>query len=109
LEDAALEVYKTKMRIYPPTKIVTPYGGRLVWTLPGRTKMIAHLKVNGFFFLIKIYQLTVYFQDKNKIRHKKRWSQVMYMYYLLGYRIMQMDCNPERKMVIAQNTYLMGE
>jgi hypothetical protein len=53
LEDAALEVYKTKMRIYPPTKIVTPYGGRLVWTLPGRTKMIAHLKVNGFLIFDK--------------------------------------------------------
>ncbi|XP_055608469.1 chitin synthase chs-2-like [Uranotaenia lowii] len=90
IEDAALEVYKTKMRIYPPTKIVTPYGGRLIWTLPGRTKMICHLK------------------DKNKIRHKKRWSQVMYMYYLLGYRIMQLNTSAERKMVIAQNTYLLA-
>ncbi|XP_052867895.1 chitin synthase chs-2-like [Anopheles cruzii] len=90
IEEAALEVYKTKMRIYPPTKIVTPYGGRLIWTLPGRTKMIAHLK------------------DKNKIRHKKRWSQVMYMYYLLGFRIMQLNTSPERKMVIAQNTYLLA-
>ncbi|KFB43652.1 AGAP001205-PA-like protein [Anopheles sinensis] len=90
IEEAALEVYKTKMRIYSPTKIVTPYGGRLIWTLPGRTKMIAHLK------------------DKNKIRHKKRWSQVMYMYYLLGYRIMQLNTSPERKMVIAQNTYLLA-
>ncbi|XP_058825614.1 chitin synthase chs-2-like [Topomyia yanbarensis] len=90
IEEAALEVYKTKMRIYPPTKIVTPYGGRLIWTLPGRTKVITHLK------------------DKNKIRHKKRWSQVMYMYYLLGYRIMQLNTSPERKMVIAQNTYLLA-
>ena len=36
------------------TKMETPYGGRLVWTLPGTTKIICHLK------------------DKNKIRHKKR-------------------------------------
>ncbi|XP_058450072.1 chitin synthase chs-2-like [Malaya genurostris] len=90
IEEAALEVYKTKMRIYSPTKIVTPYGGRLIWTLPGRTKVITHLK------------------DKNKIRHKKRWSQVMYMYYLLGFRIMQLNTSPERKMVIAQNTYLLA-
>jgi chitin synthase len=90
IEEAAREVYKVKMVIPPPTKIVCPYGGRLVWTLPGRTKMIAHLK------------------DKNKIRHKKRWSQVMYMYYLLGYRIMQLDASPERKLVIAQNTYLLA-
>lgn len=32
----------------------------------------------------------------------------MYMYYLLGFRIMQMDATPERKMVIAQNTYLLA-
>lgn len=90
LEEAAREVYKTKMKIYAPTKVVTPYGGRLIWTLPGRTKMIAHLK------------------NKNKIRHKKRWSQVMYMYYLLGYRIMQLDISTERKLLIAQNTYLLA-
>lgn len=90
LELAARFVYKTNIKISPPLKIVTPYGGRLVWTLPGRTKMVAHLK------------------NKDKIRHKKRWSQVMYMYYLLGYRIMQMDASPERKMVIAQNTYLLA-
>lgn len=90
IEAAAREVYKVKMKIPPPTKIVCPYGGRLVWTLPGNTKIICHLK------------------DKNKIRHKKRWSQVMYMYYLLGYRIMQLDATPERKMTIAQNTYLLA-
>lgn len=52
-----------------PVKTPTPYGGRLTWTLPGGTMLIAHLK------------------DKVKIRHKKRWSQCMYMYYLLGYRM----------------------
>ena len=36
------------------TKMVTPYGGRLEWTLPGTTKITCHLK------------------DKTKIRHKKR-------------------------------------
>ncbi|XP_055703562.1 chitin synthase chs-2-like [Phlebotomus papatasi] len=90
IEEAAREVYKQKMKIYPPTKIVTPYGGRLIWILPGRTRMVAHLK------------------HKDKIRKKKRWSQVMYMYYLLGYRIMQLDVSPERKKIIAQNTYLLA-
>lgn len=90
IEKAAREVYKVKMSIAPPTKIETPYGGRLIWILPGNTKLIAHLK------------------DKNKIRHKKRWSQVMYMYYLLGYRIMQTESSPERKKVIAQNTFLLA-
>lgn len=46
------------MRFSPPTKYPTPYGGRLVWTLPGKSNLIVHLK------------------DKNKIRHRKRWSQV---------------------------------
>lgn len=75
------------MKIPPPFKTPTPYGGRLTWVLPGGNFLIAHIK------------------DKTKIRHKKRWSQVsttdfyltretndvntqvMYMYYLLGYRL----------------------
>lgn len=66
--EAAKDVHRANIRIRPPIIYPTPYGGRLVWTLPGKTKMIAHLK------------------DKAKIRPKKRWSQVMYMYYLLGHR-----------------------
>ena len=44
----------------PPKKVATPYGGRLIWTLPGGNQLIAHLK------------------DKAVIRHRKRWSQVTY-------------------------------
>jgi chitin synthase len=58
IDKAASEVHSTEYQMKPPKKYPTPYGGRLVWTLPGKTKMIAHLK------------------DKDKIRHKKRWSQV---------------------------------
>ncbi len=47
----------------------TPYGGRLVYQLPGGSKLVVHLK------------------DKSQVRGKKRWSQIMYMYYLLGYRV----------------------
>jgi len=54
------------MKVPYPSRIPTPYGGRLVWVLPGQTKIVCHLK------------------DKNKIRHKKRWSQCMYIYYFLG-------------------------
>ena len=32
--------------------------------------------------------LVVHMKDKKKSRIKKRWSQVMYMYFLLGYRLM---------------------
>lgn len=58
LDVAASDVHQTRMHVRAPKKYPTPYGGRLVWTLPGKTKMIAHLK------------------DKSKIRHRKRWSQV---------------------------------
>ena len=56
------------MTIEAPEKIDTPYGGRLVYKLPAGNNLIVHLK------------------DKEKIRIKKRWSQVMYMFYLLGYK-----------------------
>jgi chitin synthase len=58
VDPAAKDVHGTDCYIQPPVKFPTPYGGRLVWTLPGKTKMIAHLK------------------NKDTIRHKKRWSQV---------------------------------
>ncbi|XP_047357161.1 chitin synthase chs-2 isoform X6 [Vespa velutina] len=89
LDEAATHVHRTRTHVKDPKKYPTPYGGRLVWTLPGKTKMIAHLK------------------DKSKIRHRKRWSQVMYMYYLLGHRLMELPISVDRKEVIAENTYLL--
>ncbi|KAK1785202.1 hypothetical protein P4O66_018214, partial [Electrophorus voltai] len=54
----------------PQQKIISaPYGGRLEYTLPRGNVMMVHLK------------------DKQLIRHKKRWSQIMYLYYLLGWRL----------------------
>ena len=47
-------------------------------------------------------------KDKSKIRHKKRWSQCMYMYYLLGYRLMELPISDARKDVIKENTYLLA-
>ncbi len=69
MDQAATSVHECPMKIPPPFKIPTPYGGRLTWVLPGGNLLIAHLK------------------DKMKIRHKKRWSQVMYIYYLLGFKL----------------------
>ncbi|XP_053696809.1 chitin synthase chs-2 [Sabethes cyaneus] len=89
IDEAASEVHQTNIRLRPPKKYPTPYGGRLVWTLPGKTKLIAHLK------------------DKDRIRHRKRWSQVMYMYYLLGHRLMELPISVDRKDVMAENTYLL--
>ncbi|GLV42359.1 krotzkopf verkehrt [Carabus blaptoides fortunei] len=90
MDEAATEVHQTQIHIRAPVKYPTAYGGRLVWTLPGKTKMIAHLK------------------DKSKIRPKKRWSQVMYMYYLLGHRLMELPIPVDRKDVIAENTFLLA-
>uniref|UniRef100_A0A3B5MYG8 chitin synthase n=1 Tax=Xiphophorus couchianus TaxID=32473 RepID=A0A3B5MYG8_9TELE len=50
--------------------IETPYGARLVVEMPHGNNIVAH------------------FKDKQKIRNKKRWSQVMYLYYLLGWKLM---------------------
>ena len=58
IDEAATHVHQTNIRIRPPKRYPTPYGGRLMWTLPGKTKILAHLK------------------DKCKIRTRKRWSQV---------------------------------
>ncbi|KAL7036514.1 hypothetical protein ACKWTF_008831 [Chironomus riparius] len=89
LDEAASDVHQTQIRLRAPKKYPAPYGGRLVWTLPGKTKMIAHLK------------------DKDRIRHRKRWSQVMYMYYLLGHRLIELPISVDRKDCIAENTYLL--
>ncbi|KAL1490875.1 hypothetical protein ABEB36_011558 [Hypothenemus hampei] len=90
---AATEHHKTTVRLRPPVIYPTPYGGRLVWTLPGKTKLIVHLK------------------DKAKIRAKKRWSQVMYMYFLLGHKIMdndEFDNNDIRIYNRSRNTYILA-
>ena len=68
IDEAGSHVHCRNIKVKAPKKYPTPYGGRLVWTFPGKTKLVCHLK------------------DKAKIRHKKRWSQCMYMYYLLGFR-----------------------
>lgn len=77
------------MRLKPPKKCKTPYGGRLSYILPGKNKLTIHLK------------------DKNKIRIRKRWSQVMYLYYLLGYRLMMKVEEQNRKELISENTFIL--
>ncbi|XP_052704306.1 chitin synthase chs-2-like isoform X2 [Crassostrea angulata] len=76
VDEAASAFYQRKITLHPPKKYVTPYGGRLEWELPGENKLIVHLK------------------DKDKIRHKKRWSQIMYMYYFIGYELLMKERDP---------------
>ncbi|KAK7493299.1 hypothetical protein BaRGS_00015425 [Batillaria attramentaria] len=71
----------------PPKAVATPYGGRLTWKLPGENKLVAHLK------------------DKAKIRNKKRWSQVMYMYYFLAHELHKRQGNNR---TLAKNTFLLA-
>merc|ERR1712079_194967 len=74
-----------------PIKMLTPYGGRLTWEMPGGTRMVVHLK------------------DKSKIRHKKRWSQIMYMYYFLGYQIAdRVDLTEDQKEYRARRTFCLA-
>jgi chitin synthase len=65
IDVAASLVHETEVNLRAPKKLPTPYGGQLVWTLPGKTKLIVHLK------------------DKDKIRIKKRWSQVTNYFILI--------------------------
>ncbi|KAL3836165.1 hypothetical protein ACJMK2_021607 [Sinanodonta woodiana] len=71
VEEAASSVHEQYMEIADPYKVPAPYGGQLIWQMPGGNLLFLHMK------------------DKNKIRHRKRWSQVMYMYYLLGFRLVR--------------------
>ncbi|XP_052813937.1 chitin synthase chs-2-like [Mya arenaria] len=90
VDKAASKVHRVPMRLAPPTRYPTPYGGRLEWAMLGGNKMIVHLK------------------DKSKIRIKKRWSQVMYMYYLLGHRLVGQNLDARRKQTLADNTYVLA-
>ncbi|KAF7637162.1 hypothetical protein Mgra_00003333 [Meloidogyne graminicola] len=76
--------------LYTRVLVNTPYGGRLVMALNGGALLFVHLK------------------DKRLIRHKKRWSQVMYMYYLLGHRIVDSHLSVEDRQLQADNTYILA-
>ncbi|XP_052429017.1 chitin synthase chs-2-like [Carassius gibelio] len=70
LIQVVMEVYRVFTNKEPDevSIIETPYGGRLVVVMPEGNMLYIHLK------------------DKKLIRHKKRWSQIMYLYYLLGWK-----------------------
>ncbi|KAM9860556.1 chitin synthase 1 [Aulostomus maculatus] len=70
LTHVVIEVYRVFTNKEPDdvSIIETPYGGRLMFVLPEGNMLYIHLK------------------DKSLIRNKKRWSQIMYLYYLLGWK-----------------------
>ncbi|CAL8243471.1 unnamed protein product [Lota lota] len=74
-----IEVYRVFTHKEPDDVAIieTPYGGRLMFVMPEGNMLYFHLK------------------DKNLIRNKKRWSQIMYLYYLLGWKG-YMTKNPQK-------------
>ncbi|XP_041374203.1 chitin synthase chs-2-like [Gigantopelta aegis] len=87
---AARSVYPSNVKLDSPLKVPTPYGGRLEYALPGQCVLMVHLK------------------NKDKVRIKKRWSQVMYMYYLLSYKLV---CKSDNSKVLdkkARNTFILA-
>ncbi|XP_041356161.1 uncharacterized protein LOC121373551 [Gigantopelta aegis] len=54
------------------TKLITPYGMRLSWNLP------VPRRCNPMTF-------NIHLKDNHKVKNKKRWSQVMYMSYVLDF------------------------
>jgi len=65
-------------------KIITPYGMQLKFEL-GKKKL-------PFFIHLK---------DNNKVKNRKRWSQVMYMYYVLKFHIQQCELNKNRVFILT--------
>uniref|UniRef100_A0A665UUZ0 chitin synthase n=1 Tax=Echeneis naucrates TaxID=173247 RepID=A0A665UUZ0_ECHNA len=70
LIQVVIEVYRVFTNKEPDdvSIIEAPYGGRLMIVMPEGNMLYIH------------------FKDKNLIRNKKRWSQIMYLYYLLGWK-----------------------
>ena len=62
----------------------TPYGYRLSWDI-GLGDM----------------PFTVHFKDKSLVKPKKRWSQVMYMNYVLNYRIKEDDLDANDTFILT--------
>ena len=69
------------------TRYSTPFGARVVFEVTGGFTVTVHLK------------------DPKKVRKGKRWSQVMYMYYLMRYEI---DSVGRKNGVNTDNAYILA-
>ena len=66
-------------------KTKTPYGFCYEWVIGGMGGM----------------PFTVHFKDEQLVKPKKRWSQVMYMNYVIKYRIKKDDLNPNDTFILT--------
>ncbi|EDO25514.1 predicted protein, partial [Nematostella vectensis] len=73
----------SKVKVEAVMKIKTPYGMQFRWRLPGGMPFHIHLK------------------DNLKVKNKKRWSQVMYMSYILDYKEGTMGSTDENTYILA--------
>ena len=69
-------------------KTHTPYGCQLYWKVGDVLPFYIHLK------------------DNSKVKNKKRWSQVMYMNYIINYRMQERD-EEGRERYDPNNTYIL--
>ncbi|XP_071150228.1 chitin synthase chs-2-like [Mytilus edulis] len=98
LNDATREFYDKQIELPEGGMLRTPYGSRIEWKLPGENKLFLHLK------------------DNTKIRNKKRWSQVMYMLFILKWKIQRkfkgkgLEKKEKKKAIqeAAENTFLLA-
>jgi len=68
----------------------TPYGGRIVYNIAG-TPFNIHLK------------------DAQEVKKGKRWSQIMYLYYLFGWKIDACNMTNSRNIKLKkENSYLLA-
>ena len=66
-------------------KTETPYGYQLTWSLDMYDDM----------------KFTIHLKDKNKVKPKKRWSQVMYMNYIINHRIKVASLDPNDTFILT--------
>ncbi|XP_068739006.1 uncharacterized protein [Montipora capricornis] len=72
-----------KVSISDSTKLKTPYGMQLRWKLPGGMDFTIHLK------------------DNVKVKNKKRWSQVMYMSYVLDHKKKLLEAHDDQCFILT--------
>ena len=57
------------MKVPDPTKVITPYGGRLIWTLPGSTQVVCHLKVWSLLFHKQSHSVYINYKTYEHIKN----------------------------------------
>ena len=77
-------------------RVTTSYGCRFQWTIEDEdsTESVECDEHNGMVFCIHL-------KDNSKIKNKKRWSQVMYMNYVINYRAKNEELDLENTFILT--------